>query len=65
MIGPPPLPPRFPRLLCSSSLRKLLVGHNQLQRLPEDLEGSLMEVLDVQHNQLSELPANLFLKTDR
>lgn len=53
------------RLLCSSSLRKLSAGHNQLQKLPERVERPLLEVLDVQHNQLVELPCNLFLKSDR
>uniref|UniRef100_A0A6I8Q6B2 protein-serine/threonine phosphatase n=1 Tax=Xenopus tropicalis TaxID=8364 RepID=A0A6I8Q6B2_XENTR len=50
------------RLFCTSALRKLLLGYNQLQRLPELIENNQLEVLDVQHNQLLELPANLLLK---
>uniref|UniRef100_A0AAY4AUZ7 protein-serine/threonine phosphatase n=1 Tax=Denticeps clupeoides TaxID=299321 RepID=A0AAY4AUZ7_9TELE len=45
------------------SLRKLLAGHNRLQRLPEHVERPVLEVLDVQHNQLQALPCNLFLKS--
>lgn len=52
------------RLFYNGMLRKLLAGHNQLRRLPERLERTLIEVLDIQHNQLSELPSNLFLKAD-
>uniref|UniRef100_A0A8C4RXW7 protein-serine/threonine phosphatase n=1 Tax=Erpetoichthys calabaricus TaxID=27687 RepID=A0A8C4RXW7_ERPCA len=52
------------RLFCNSSLRKLLVGHNQLRRLPDRLEHTHLEVLDVQHNELVELPSNLFVKAD-
>uniref|UniRef100_A0AAY4AW62 protein-serine/threonine phosphatase n=1 Tax=Denticeps clupeoides TaxID=299321 RepID=A0AAY4AW62_9TELE len=44
-------------------LRKLLAGHNRLQRLPEHVERPVLEVLDVQHNQLQALPCNLFLKS--
>ncbi|MCI4377066.1 hypothetical protein PGIGA_G00199240 [Pangasianodon gigas] len=51
-------------LFCSSSLRKVLAGHNRLQRLPERVEKPVVEVLDVQHNQLVELPCNLFLKSN-
>uniref|UniRef100_UPI003AAC9F4D PH domain leucine-rich repeat-containing protein phosphatase 1-like n=1 Tax=Centroberyx gerrardi TaxID=166262 RepID=UPI003AAC9F4D len=50
------------RLLCSGSLRKLLVGWNGLHRLADRLERSQLEVLDVQHNHLTELPHNLFIK---
>lgn len=50
------------RLLCSLSLQKLLVGHNYLHSLPNQLEHIALEVFDVQHNQLHELPDCLFLK---
>uniref|UniRef100_A0AAY4AW96 PPM-type phosphatase domain-containing protein n=1 Tax=Denticeps clupeoides TaxID=299321 RepID=A0AAY4AW96_9TELE len=53
----------LPWLLSSGSLRKLLAGHNRLQRLPEHVERPVLEVLDVQHNQLQALPCNLFLKS--
>ncbi|KAG2458620.1 PHLP1 phosphatase, partial [Polypterus senegalus] len=52
------------RLFCNSSLRKFLVGHNQLRRLPDRLEHTHLEVLDMQHNELVELPSNLFIKAD-
>ncbi|XP_056270208.1 PH domain leucine-rich repeat protein phosphatase 1-like [Pseudoliparis swirei] len=50
------------QLLSSGSLRKLLVGWNQVCRLAERLERSQLEVLDLQHNNLTELPHNLFIK---
>lgn len=53
------------RLLSSGSLRKLLVGWNQVCRLAERLERSQLEVLDLQHNNLTELPHNLFIKAQR
>ncbi|XP_056132501.1 PH domain leucine-rich repeat-containing protein phosphatase 1-like [Lampris incognitus] len=51
------------RLLCSGSLRKLLVGWNNLRWLADRMERSQLEVLDLQHNHLSELPHNLFIKS--
>lgn len=50
------------QLLSSGSLRKLLVGWNNVCRLAERLERSQLEVLDLQHNHLTELPSNLFIK---
>ncbi|KAJ8417818.1 hypothetical protein AAFF_G00226610 [Aldrovandia affinis] len=50
------------RLLSSLSLRKLLVGNNQLQRLPDLLDHIPLEALDLQHNKLGELPESLFCK---
>ncbi|XP_028300354.1 PH domain leucine-rich repeat-containing protein phosphatase 1-like [Gouania willdenowi] len=50
------------RLLSSVGLRKLLVGWNNMCRLPERLERSQLEILDLQHNLLMELPHNLFIK---
>ncbi|TKS75114.1 PH domain leucine-rich repeat-containing protein phosphatase 1 [Collichthys lucidus] len=50
------------RLMSSGSLRKLLAGWNEVCRLAERLERSLLEVLDLQHNHLTELPHNLFIK---
>uniref|UniRef100_A0AAQ6ALW4 PPM-type phosphatase domain-containing protein n=1 Tax=Amphiprion ocellaris TaxID=80972 RepID=A0AAQ6ALW4_AMPOC len=50
------------RLLSSGSLRKLLVGWNNVCQLAERLERSQLEVLDLQHNHLTELPHNLFIK---
>ncbi|XP_044519061.1 PH domain leucine-rich repeat-containing protein phosphatase 2 isoform X1 [Gracilinanus agilis] len=50
------------RILSSLSLRKLMVGHNQLQNLPGLLEHIPLEVLDLQHNLLSRLPDTLFSK---
>lgn len=53
----------FPsRLLSSLSLRKLLVGNNRLQRVPDLLDHIPLEALDLQHNKLSELPESLFCK---
>ena len=50
------------RILSSLSLRKLTVGHNNLQSLPPLLEHIPMEVLDLQHNLLTKLPETLFVK---
>ncbi|XP_056356822.1 PH domain leucine-rich repeat-containing protein phosphatase 2 isoform X2 [Oenanthe melanoleuca] len=50
------------RILRSLSLRKLMVGHNRLQRLPPLLEHIPLEVLDLQHNLLTKLPETLFVK---
>uniref|UniRef100_A0A8C9LC24 PH domain leucine-rich repeat-containing protein phosphatase 2 n=1 Tax=Pavo cristatus TaxID=9049 RepID=A0A8C9LC24_PAVCR len=50
------------RILSSLSLRKLTVGHNNLQSLPPLLEHIPMEVLDLQHNLLTKLPEMLFVK---
>ncbi|XP_041835866.1 PH domain leucine-rich repeat-containing protein phosphatase 2 isoform X1 [Melanotaenia boesemani] len=50
------------RLLNSLSLRKLLVGNNRLQRVPDLLDHVPLEVLDLQHNKLTELPESLFYK---
>uniref|UniRef100_A0A8C5QJR9 PH domain leucine-rich repeat-containing protein phosphatase 2 n=1 Tax=Leptobrachium leishanense TaxID=445787 RepID=A0A8C5QJR9_9ANUR len=49
------------RLMCSQSLRKLLVGHNQLKSLPNPMETIPLDTLDVQHNTLSHLPDTLFI----
>ncbi|KAM8946115.1 PH domain leucine-rich repeat-containing protein phosphatase 2 [Pelodytes ibericus] len=49
------------RVLSSVSLRKLLVGHNQLKNLPNPVETIPLDTLDVQHNLLSHLPGSLFL----
>lgn len=51
--------------MSSGSLRKLLAGWNQVNRLAERVERSQLEVLDLQHNRLTELPHNLFLKAQR
>ncbi|KAG8442479.1 hypothetical protein GDO86_011320 [Hymenochirus boettgeri] len=53
------------RIFCTSALRKLLSGYNQLYRLPELIEHTQLEILDLQHNQISELPANLLLNLNR
>ncbi|KAM9817665.1 PH domain leucine-rich repeat-containing protein phosphatase 2 [Neosynchiropus ocellatus] len=50
------------RLLNSLSLRKLLAGNNQLQRVPDLLDHVPLEALDLQHNRLSALPESLFHK---
>uniref|UniRef100_A0A3Q3AE09 PH domain leucine-rich repeat-containing protein phosphatase 2 n=1 Tax=Kryptolebias marmoratus TaxID=37003 RepID=A0A3Q3AE09_KRYMA len=50
------------RLLNSLSLRKLLVGNNRLQRVPDLLDHVPLEALDLQHNKLAELPDSLFYK---
>lgn len=50
------------RLLSSLSLRKLLVGNNCLQRVPDLLDHIPLEALDLQHNKLRELPESLFCK---
>lgn len=50
------------RLLSSLSLRKLLVGNNNLQRVPDLLDHIPLEALDLQHNKLSVLPETLFCK---
>ncbi|XP_061078527.1 PH domain leucine-rich repeat-containing protein phosphatase 2-like [Conger conger] len=50
------------RLLGSLSLRKLLAGNNQLQRVPDLLDHIPLETLDLQHNQLSQLPESFFSK---
>ncbi|KAG9352502.1 hypothetical protein JZ751_020916 [Albula glossodonta] len=57
------LPPRsVPLLLSSLSLRKLLVGNNQLERLPDLLDHIPLEALDLQHNKLGMLPESLFCR---
>ncbi|XP_012515906.1 PREDICTED: PH domain leucine-rich repeat-containing protein phosphatase 2 [Propithecus coquereli] len=50
------------RILSSLSLRKLMVGHNQVQSLPALVEHIPLEVLDIQHNVLTRLPDTLFSK---
>ncbi|XP_072321920.1 PH domain leucine-rich repeat-containing protein phosphatase 2 [Eucyclogobius newberryi] len=50
------------RLLSSLSLRKLLVGNNHLERVPDFLDHIPLESLDLQHNKLSSLPESLFYK---
>uniref|UniRef100_A0A672V3L0 PH domain and leucine rich repeat protein phosphatase 2 n=1 Tax=Strigops habroptila TaxID=2489341 RepID=A0A672V3L0_STRHB len=50
------------RILSSLSLRKLMVGHNRLQRLLPLVEHIPLEVLDIQHNLLTKLPETLFVK---
>ncbi|XP_053369723.1 PH domain leucine-rich repeat-containing protein phosphatase 2 [Clarias gariepinus] len=50
------------RLLSGLSLRKLLVGCNSLQRVPELLDHIPLETLDLQHNKLTELPESFFSK---
>ncbi|XP_030621614.1 PH domain leucine-rich repeat-containing protein phosphatase 2 [Chanos chanos] len=50
------------RLLSSLSLRKLLAGNNQLQKLPDLLDHIPLEALDLQHNKLAELPESFFYK---
>lgn len=50
------------RLLSSLSLRKLLVGNNHLQRVPDLLDHIPLEALDLQHNKLRMLPETLFCK---
>ncbi|KAI1889934.1 hypothetical protein AGOR_G00168020 [Albula goreensis] len=51
-----------PRLLSSLSLRKLLVGNNRLERLPDLLDHIPLEALDLQHNKLGMLPESLFCR---
>lgn len=53
------------RLMSSGTLRKLLAGWNQVNRLAERVERSQLEVLDLQHNHLTELPHNIFMKAQR
>ncbi|KFQ28058.1 PH domain leucine-rich repeat-containing protein phosphatase 2, partial [Mesitornis unicolor] len=48
------------RILSSLSLRKLMVGHNHLQRLPPLQEHIPLEVLDLQHNLLTTPPDLIF-----
>uniref|UniRef100_A0A8C7AKG3 PH domain leucine-rich repeat-containing protein phosphatase 2 n=1 Tax=Neovison vison TaxID=452646 RepID=A0A8C7AKG3_NEOVI len=50
------------RILSSLSLRKLMVGHNQVQSLPVLAEHIPLEALDIQHNLLTRLPDTLFSK---
>uniref|UniRef100_A0A673VDD1 PH domain leucine-rich repeat-containing protein phosphatase 2 n=1 Tax=Suricata suricatta TaxID=37032 RepID=A0A673VDD1_SURSU len=50
------------RILSSLSLRKLMLGHNQVQSLPALVDHIPLEVLDVQHNVLTRLPDSLFSK---
>ncbi|KAF5901334.1 PH domain leucine-rich repeat-containing protein phosphatase 2, partial [Clarias magur] len=50
------------RLLSGLSLRKLLVGCNSLQRVPELLDHIPLETLELQHNKLTELPESFFSK---
>ncbi|CAL9701878.1 unnamed protein product [Knipowitschia caucasica] len=50
------------RLLSSLSLRKLMVGNNNLQKVPDLLDHIPLESLDLQHNKLCSLPDNLFCK---
>ncbi|XP_017333014.1 PH domain leucine-rich repeat-containing protein phosphatase 2 isoform X1 [Ictalurus punctatus] len=50
------------RLLSGLSLRKLLVGSNALQCVPDLLDHIPLETLDLQHNKLTELPENFFSK---
>ncbi|KAK3561648.1 hypothetical protein QTP86_012469 [Hemibagrus guttatus] len=50
------------RLLSGLSLRKLLLGSNSLQRVPEFLDHIPLETLDLQHNKLAELPESFFSK---
>ncbi|XP_064168565.1 PH domain leucine-rich repeat-containing protein phosphatase 2 [Anguilla rostrata] len=50
------------RLLGSLSLRKLLAGHNRLQRVPDLLDHIPLEMLDLQHNKLGQLPESFFYK---
>lgn len=50
------------RILSSLSLRKLMVGHNHVQNLPELVEHIPLEGLDIQHNLLTRLPDTLFAK---
>ncbi|TUG88273.1 PH domain leucine-rich repeat-containing protein phosphatase 2 [Bagarius yarrelli] len=51
------------RLLGGLSLRKLLLGWNSLQRVPEFLDHIPLEFFDLQHNKLTELPESFFSKT--
>ncbi|CAI9583476.1 unnamed protein product, partial [Staurois parvus] len=48
------------RIMGSSSLRRLMLGHNQLRSLPCPVESIPLETLDVQHNMLRHLPDPLF-----
>ncbi|XP_025776444.1 PH domain leucine-rich repeat-containing protein phosphatase 2 isoform X2 [Puma concolor] len=50
------------RILSSLSLRKLMLGHNQVQSLPALVDHIPLEVLDIQHNLLTRLPDTLFSK---
>ncbi|KAM9302013.1 PH domain leucine-rich repeat-containing protein phosphatase 2 [Gastrophryne carolinensis] len=48
------------RVMGSLSIRRLLLGHNQLKSLPCPMEPVPLETLDVQHNLLRHLPDSFF-----
>lgn len=48
-----------------ASLRHLLVGHNQLIKLPEIIENCAIEVINLESNQIEKLPKELLKSAHR
>lgn len=48
-----------------ASLRHLLVGNNQLTKLPEIVENCSIEVINLENNQVERLPKELLISAHR